>query len=981
MQNQSLGVRLVCAALMLTLVGICCIPVFAATDEPGYVRTVFNQTNGLPTDEANTVLQTADGYLWIGSNGGLLRYNGTNFRNFSAEGAIPTPSIRTLFEDSTGRLWIGSSDAGVFVYQNGVFTAVPCADPYGFLSIRDFIEDQNGKIYVASSSGVCEITDGSMVPLSDAKVSGETIYSLGIDPYNRLWCAMNAEKCAILQDGQCVKVLYGRAFFDGSQRITCLTSDRTHHLYLGTNDTTLAKISFTGTALDGSDFSVQTFDTYDAAFHNRIYVTQDEDIFISGEQGFAYLRADGTPVDPHTPYRTNAANWATMDYEGNVWLATSNEGLVRYTPGYFSTPNSEAGLSGKDINSITEAGGLYYVATDLGLLAFDSDWHPIQNAVTRTLENTHIKHLLTDRDGRLWCATYSDFGLVRYDPANGELRLFNEKNGMKSPRIRLSYEMADGTIAVGTQDGLALIRNDQISAFYDKDNGMETQSILCIAQASNGALLAGSAGSGLYAIASDGTLTTYSYEQGLLDGVVLRVVPSESGDSYFICAGSHLYQWRNGSFIRFDNLQIGQGSIFDLFERSGTLWLMQDSGLYAVNTEKLLTGEQVRAVKYGVVDGLTGSLSVNTWCYHAPDGRLYLSTRNGISIFDFRELDHRIPALVIDSIQVDDTLYECPQSLTLDKNSNRVTIRFSALTFSGTSDLCIGYELVGFSKKELLLYSNSGSVSYTNLRGGTYTLRLRVFDPENPEIQKTTEITLIKEKKLTEQPLIWIAGILLFGLLIFYISHRAIHTKMNRLRKQKKIYRSIVEQALQTFANTIDAKDPYTKGHSVRVAIYAQEITKRLGYSENDQETVYYIALLHDIGKIAIPDSILNKEGALTPEERAVIQTHPIKGAEILRDFNALKSITDGALYHHERYDGKGYCAGLAGENIPLVARIICVADCYDAMSSDRCYRKALTPEQILAELREGSGTKYDPKIAAIMEDMIREGVVPSTET
>ena len=200
---------------------------------------------------------------------------------------------------------------------------------------------------------------------------------------------------------------------------------------------------------------------------------------------------------------------------------------------------------------------------------------------------------------------------------------------------------------------------------------------------------------------------------------------------------------------------------------------------------------------------------------------------------------------------------------------------------------------------------------------------------------------------------------------------------MKRLRQQRQAYRGIVEQSLRTFANAIDAKDPYTNGHSVRVARYSREITRRMGYSENDQESVYYVALLHDIGKIGIPDSILNKTGALTPEERAVIQTHPAKGGDILRDFTALKGIADGARYHHERYDGKGYCAGLAGEEIPLMARIICVADSYDAMSSDRCYRKALPPEVIIGELEKGSGTQFDPKIVPIMIAMIREGVVP----
>lgn len=980
MNKNRICIRLLCSALAALIAVSCCIPAFASADDVGYVRTVFNKENGLPTDEANSVIQTSDGYLWVGSYGGLLRYDGTNFRNFSAEGAIATPSIRVLFQDTNGRLWIGSSDAGVFVYENGTFKAVECTEKTGFLSIRDFAEDNNGKIYVASTSGVCEIRDDVMVPIEDPNVKGETVYSLGIDSYNRLWCAMNAGNCAVLQNGSCMAMLEASAFFEGNKRIVCLTADREHNIYLGTNSTVLAKVTCNGAALDGSDFSVTAFTADDAEFHNRICVTDKGEMLVSGEQGFAYLKPKGERVDSHSPSRTDSVNWATVDYEGNVWLASSNEGLVRYTQGYFATPNYEQGgvkLAGTSVNAITASGGIYYAATDTGLLAFDAEWNSVYNTLTERLNGIHIKHIMADSKGRIWCGTYSDLGLVRYNPADNEIMIFNKDNGMESIRVRVSYETADGTVAVGTQDGLALINDNKVIAFYDKDFGMETQSILCIAQAPDGTLLAGSAGSGIYAVRHNGELKKYSYNEGLEDGVVLRIVPTDDGKSSFVSAGSHLYYWSENTFRRFDNLEIGAGSIFDICERNGRLWLMQDSGIYSVDRSQLLSGKSAHAAKYGTSDGLTGSISVNTWSYIAPDGRLYLATRNGISIFDFRSIDYTMPQIAINSIVVDDATYEQPKKVTLKKNNRRMTVNFSALTFSGTADLCLAYQLVGFAKQETVLFGTSGSVSYTNLDGGTYTFRLRVFDPDDPEIQKTVYVTVVKEKSLIEYPAVWVVGILLLGLLFFAVAHLLIHKKIKSMQQRQQMYRSVVEQALRTVAKTIDAKDSYTNGHSVRVAIYAREITKRLGYSKDDQETVYYIALMHDIGKIAIPDNILNKKGELTPEERSIVHIHPIKGAEILRDFTLLKGLTDGALYHHERYDGKGYCAGLAGEDIPLIGRIVCVADCYDAMSSERCYRKAMTSEEIINEFEKCSGTQFDPKIAAVMIDMIREGVVP----
>ena len=286
----------------------------------------------------------------------------------------------------------------------------------------------------------------------------------------------------------------------------------------------------------------------DAANHNRIDVTAEGDILVSGRQGFAWVTADGTQRDPHTGTSTDAVNCAALDTEGNVWLASSNEGLLRYSPGCFASPNLAAGLTDLDINAVTAAGGRYYAAVNQGLLAFDSDWQPVSNKLTQALAGIHVQSLMVDSRGRLWCGTYSELGLVRYDTGSGELTFFNQSNGLGSTRIRVAFELRDGTVAVGTQDGLALIRGDEVAAFYDKDNGLETQSILCIVQAPDGTLLAGSTGSGIYALAQDGSITKFSYEQGLEDGVVLRILQEEDGRSAFVSAGSHLYYWAGRDF-------------------------------------------------------------------------------------------------------------------------------------------------------------------------------------------------------------------------------------------------------------------------------------------------------------------------------------------------------------------------------------------------------------------------------------------------
>jgi len=184
---------------------------------------------------------------------------------------------------------------------------------------------------------------------------------------------------------------------------------------------------------------------------------------------------------------------------------------------------------------------------------------------------------------------------------------------------------------------------------------------------------------------------------------------------------------------------------------------------------------------------------------------------------------------------------------------------------------------------------------------------------------------------------------------------------------------NLTYQAMMTLAETIDAKDRYTKGHSTRVAEYSRMIAVKLGLDEHTQTELYFMGLLHDIGKIGIQDSIINKPGRLNDEEFATIKSHSSIGFDILKNMTEVEDIQFGARWHHERYDGKGYPDGLKGEEIPEYARIIATADAYDAMTSNRSYRDALPQAKVREELLAGRGTQFDPKIADIMIQLIDE--------
>jgi HD-GYP domain-containing protein (c-di-GMP phosphodiesterase class II) len=175
---------------------------------------------------------------------------------------------------------------------------------------------------------------------------------------------------------------------------------------------------------------------------------------------------------------------------------------------------------------------------------------------------------------------------------------------------------------------------------------------------------------------------------------------------------------------------------------------------------------------------------------------------------------------------------------------------------------------------------------------------------------------------------------------------------------------------LHALTRSIDAKDAYTRGHSQRVAELSRELARKIGISDDQCDRIYLSGLLHDVGKIGVPEAVLTKPGRLTDEEFATIKKHPAIGAQILGNIRQLQDIVPGVLFHHERWDGHGYPHGLAGDNIPLMGRIICVADSFDAMSSTRTYRPALPLNTVLREITRCAGAQFDPTLAKIFVTM-----------
>lgn len=948
------------------------------------IQIVYNDQNGLPTSEANAVLQTADGYLWIGGYGGLVRYDGREFCNYSTEeSGLTSSAIRALFEDRDGNLWVGTNDKGVFLYENGVFS--PCAAPESDLlrSIRCFAQDTDGTVFVGTSTGLAKIgTDNRLLPVALDALGEKTIYNLSTDQHGALWGTAGAGLAFAIKDGE-LAYLFEPGDLSDEENYVILAAGNT--VYIGTGGSTLLRLTLTDGSYAPNSYRLGRFDTGLLSTANALYRTEAGELWLGCNTGSGWFDSN---MQLHTLDNLDQnifLSCITQDYEGNLWFASTQGGVFQLTHGKFQNANRTAGLEGKSINAVVQLDKLLYIASDSGLYLVDANWNPMENELTQRLAGVRIRHLCVDSAGDLWISTYSDLALLRYTPATGALLSVTQADGLLSNKVRKAIELKNGDLAVASTSGVNLLRDGVVTESYGQQQGLDNPMVLCLLEASDGALLAGSDGMGIYVI-KDGKVSHIGTEQGLTSGVVLRMREDEKANGVWISAGNGLYLMDGAGNVReITEFRYGLGSVFDILVMDEDIWLMKSSGLIAVPRAALLGKREMSAVQYGRESGLTANLTANAWNLF-EGGKLYLCSVGGVFLLESGSLPQNSipPKIAINEIEVQladgrTTVYPNPSALTLPGDTRRVTVRFACLSFAGTPGT-VCYQLENFDDEPITVSARqTEAVSYTNLRGGEYVFHLSAENADGAAAADLA-VTITKELWLFERSAFW-AGLAALSILISVLAYRLVlGLKTRQLRRRQQEYKAITDQALKTIANTIDAKDKYTKGHSVRVAGYSKELARRLGLSDEEQENIYYIALLHDIGKIGIPDAILNKPGKLTGEEFEMMISHTLIGGEILGDFTALPHIEDGALSHHENYDGSGYPAHQHGEEIPLVARIIRAADSYDAMATNRAYRPAMSTEYILSEFQKFSGIQFDPHIAKLVADMIAEGFVLAEE-
>jgi len=327
------------------------------------------------------------------------------------------------------------------------------------------------------------------------------------------------------------------------------------------------------------------------------------------------------------------------------------------------------------------------------------------------------------------------------------------------------------------------------------------------------------------------------------------------------------------------------------------------------------------------------------------------------------------------------------EPLVLKADTSSITLEPFILNYS-LSEPYVSYYLEGYeSEAKVIPFSDLKAITYNNLKPGRYVFKIAVLDSQQKKAVESGSYVIIKETQMYQN---WwfrlyfiLVSILIICWITWFITRTSVQKTVLKQQFELEYAKKQIEMGNETIlsiARTVDAKDSNTSEHSVRVSQYSVAIARRYGFDEKKCENIRQMALLHDIGKIGIPDAILNKPAKLDDEEYEIMKSHVVRGGEILKDFTLIENVAIGALYHHERYDGKGYCAGLKGEEIPIEARIIGIADAFDAMTANRVYRKRLDIDYVLGELRRCRGSQFDPELTDIMLELIDEGEIDISE-
>ena len=940
-----------------------------------YVVQTWNAEDGIPGNSITDIIQNDDGYLFFGTYGGLIRFDGVEFTtiNHLSDERYNFFSARAVMQDSKGRLWIGSNDEGaVCVSKDGEINSFSINNGLPNNSIRAFCEDHDGNIWIGTASGIAiigsdlkfiSIPGFSTIP-ADNKIIVSQLYC---DTAGRIWIVTRSENGLYLYSDRKFQII--NTFQDIKRPIvTTITQDSNDAYWFGIAPHYAIRKSGDEEVLFDVGNGEQKGSSVNSIFQDsakNMWFGLDNGITIWHQGAYSYFGKNNDLTDINVTK-------IIEDKEKNIWIATDRGGLEKLSFGKFQTTNMDT-----SINAILQDKfrNVIWLAGDDGLYCYKNN-ELVTNEITKYCKKIRIRHISLTKDGSLLVSTYEKFGQLKFN-LDGTIDKWTKENGLAGNKVRVAEEMSNGDLYVGTTTGLSIIdaKTGKIQNIYKGDK-IPNDYIMCLYEDENARVWVGTDGGGDFILDNKEVVQNITKDNQLAGNVIFKITELHD-DEIWICTGTGATRIKDGKMYTFDSTNgFSSDGVFQVIsDFSNRIWGTTNRGIFFVKNEDIddVINKRKKSVNvkfYNRLDGITSGGVTSTSLSMKDDlGRIWFTLIDGFTVFDpvRNASNSTAPEVKIQEIVVDSEKKEIENGkIILEPGTKRINIKYTGISFISAEQITFKYMLNGF-ENEYSDWTHFREVSYTNLKPGTYTFSVIAQNGDEVVSLHDERITFVLKPYLWER--LWFKLFVVFSLIC--IIAIIVLRKIDRYKKEQKRTEKLFIEVIQAFVGTIDAKDKYTNGHSGRVAEYALKIAEMMNLSEEEKKEVYYSALLHDIGKIGIPDNIINKPDKLTKEEFNTIKTHPVIGSQILSSISSMNAISVGARNHHEYFDGNGYPDKKKGDEIPLTARIICVADAYDAMTSNRSYRKYMKQEEVRSEFVKFKGIQFDPKIADIMIKII----------
>lgn len=977
-QVLALGLAAVLGAACLTMAAPA---VSAQPPEVGlddYSKTIYDEEDGLPSSGVNALAQTPDGMIWFGSYAGLCRYDGTQIE-YVVEGGVA--NITTLLTDRRGRLWIGTNDQGLAVYEADQVRWLGPEQGLPERSVNGLFEARTGELYVGTRGGLYILEENER----PRQISGAAgVRSMAQNDQGQIVCVDVTGSCLLVEGN---RVIQRWRPSEPHLRYTCVVEDGSD-FWVGTSGNYIQKLHQMGQELHwGDQISMGTLKNVE-----RLRWDSEGQLWACTYRGVGHLSPQGL-IQLQYPGFSNAVRDMLEDYEGNYWFASSHNGVMKLSLSPFADLYSYLSLEKKVANAVTAYQGMLWVGTDVGLDVIDPNGQLVHNELTRRVQGHRVRCVQQDSRGRLWVCAHGALLCGQ----GGSIREYGLEDGTAGDQFRCMQELPDGTVAVGGSQGITLIREDQVVGKLVQSSGLVEPKILDLAAAPDGTLYAGSDGGGIYVIRGGQVVDAITEEDGLTSGVVMRMVPYENG--FFVVTSNALNWLENGRARRLEKFPYFNN--YDVILNQNEVIIPSSRGIFVTSAKDLLAqNDQVIPLKlYGRANGMQGSIVANSRSYLDAQGNLYFCSNVGVERLDHaRTAGYSGPYKIqISAVEADGERI-LPQQGIYHLGAEVGQIRLKAAVYNYTlEDLKLRFYVEGLEQRPSeLRQSQLAPIVYKNIPSGEYKICLQVLDDRGNVLQQQT-MPLIKDARMWENPYYQLYLMAVFAWLVIFATWTGItmvqlvrsHHRLEKMRQE--LEEKVEEQTrrisamqwnvVESMASLIEGRDGSTGEHVRNAGAYvrmiAEEMLRRGMYPEiidrHYVNAVSQLAPLHDVGKIRIPDAVLNKPGRLTEEEYEIMKTHAALGGQVIQAI--LGEGADPALVelaqqlttcHHERWDGKGYPAGKKGTQIPLCARIMAVADVFDALSSRRVYKQAMDLDDVFDELKKGAGTQFQPEIVEV---------------